>query len=77
MCYRIAIESGMKEKIITLRPSPYSVVQCSFMNLTISPVQLCVIRVKLESGETEILITTLMDKDIYSHEIFNELYHLR
>lgn len=69
--------SGMKEKIITIRPSPSSVVQCNLLNLPVSPIQLRVIRVELESGETEILITSLMDKDLYPHEIFKELYHLR
>jgi hypothetical protein len=35
------------------------------------------IRIELASGETEILLTSLMDKDLYPHEIFKELYHLR
>jgi len=69
--------SGMKEKIITLRPSPPSIVQCNHLNLPISPIQLRVIRVELEGGETEILITSLMDEELYPHEIFKELYHLR
>ena len=69
--------SGKKEQIITLRPSPSSVVQCNRLNLPVSPIQLRVIRVELDSGETEILITSLMDTDLYPHEIFKELYRLR
>ena len=69
--------SGKKEKIITLRPSPPSVVQCDHLNLSVSPIRLRVIRVELEGGETEILITSLMNENLYPHEIFKELYHLR
>lgn len=69
--------SGKKEKIITLRPSPPSIVQCNHLNLPVSPMQLRVIRVELEGGETEILITSLMDKNLYPHETFKELYHFR
>ena len=69
--------SGKKEKIITLRPSLSSIVQCNHLKLPVSPMQLRIIRVELDGGKTEILITSLMDKDLYPHEIFKELYHLR
>jgi len=64
--------SGKKEKIITLHPSLASIEQCKKLNL-----QVRAIRIELDSGETEILLTSLMDKDLYPHEIFKELYHLR
>lgn len=69
--------SGKKEAIITLRPSLPSVEQCNHLNLPVSPIQLRAIRVDLDNGETEILLTSLMDKDLYPHEVFKELYHLR
>jgi len=69
--------SGRKEKIITLLPSFASIEQCNHLNLPVSPIQLRAIRVELDSGETEILITSLMDKELYPHDIFKELYHLR
>jgi hypothetical protein len=69
--------SGKKEKIITLCPSFVSFDPCRRLNLPVSPIQVRAIRVELESGETEILITSLMNKDLYPHEIFKELYHLR
>lgn len=56
--------SWKKEKIITLRPSPPSVVQCNHLNLPVSPIQLRVIWFELEGGETEILMTSLMDEDL-------------
>jgi len=69
--------SGKKEGIITLRPSLPSVEQCNHLNLPVSPIQLRAIRVDLDSGETEILLTSMMDKNLYPHEVFKELYHLR
>ena len=69
--------SGEKEGIVTLRPSLASIEQCNNLNLPVSPIQLRAIRVELDSGETEILLTSLMDKDLYPHEVFKELYHLR
>lgn len=35
------------------------------------------IRVELDSGEVEVLITSLTDKQTYSLDVFAELYHLR
>ena len=35
------------------------------------------IRVELEGSEPEILLTSLMDRDLYPCNIFKELYHLR
>jgi hypothetical protein len=47
------------------------------MGLDLKPLKLRVIRVDLDSGETEILITSLLDKLQYPVEQFAELYHLR
>lgn len=69
--------SGKKEKIITLHPSLASINQCNKLNLPVSPFQFRAIRIELDSGETEILLTSLRDKDLYPYEIFKELYHLR
>jgi len=33
--------------------------------------------VELNSGETEILMISLQDKNIHPHQMFRELYHLR
>ncbi|MFZ2398423.1 MAG: IS4 family transposase [Smithella sp.] len=69
--------SGKREGIISLPMSLASIEQCKALNLPISPIQVRAIRIELASGETEILLTSLMDKDLYPHEIFKELYHLR
>ena len=69
--------SGKREDIISLPMSLPSIEQCKALNLSVSPIRVRAIRVELDNGETEILLTSLMDEDLYPHEIFKELYHLR
>lgn len=70
-------ESGEKEQIIMLEPSSLSKQKCLEMGLDANPLMVRLIRIELESGETEILITSLTDTDAYPNDIFGELYHLR
>jgi hypothetical protein len=70
-------KSGKKEKIITLYPPPTSKAQCKNLELEPVPLQLRLIRIELDTGETEILITSLLDENLYPYEIFSELYHER
>jgi hypothetical protein len=70
-------ESGEKEQIVMLEPSSLSKEKCIEMGLDTNPLRVRLIRIELETGETEILITSLTDMDTYPHEIFGELYHLR
>ena len=69
--------SGRKEKIITLYAFPSSAKYCKEMGLDLIPLKLRLIRVELDTGESEILITTLLDSQDYPHKLFAELYHLR
>lgn len=69
--------SDKKEKIINLKAPGSSITQCKEMGLDIVPLKLRLIRVELETGESEVLITSLTDKEKYPHEIFSDLYHQR
>lgn len=69
--------SGMKEKIIELPSVPTSIQKCKEFGLDTMPLKLRLIRIELENGATEILITSLIDSGAYPHEQFSELYHLR
>ena len=69
--------SGKKEKIIELSAVPTSIKKCKELGLDPTPLTLRLIRIELENGETEILITSLLDSEMYPHEQFAELYHLR
>ena len=69
--------SGCREKIVTIHPSPSSLEKCQELHLSNAPFQVRLMRVELENGQTEILVTSLMDSHRYPHEIFKDLYHLR
>ena len=70
-------ESGKKEQIVKIDPSPQSNRKCFEMGLDKEPLLLRLIRIELESGETEILITSLTDTKQFPYELFSDLYHLR
>ena len=69
--------SGKKEKIISLSAFPSSAKPCKEMGLDLIPLKLRLIRVELDTGESEILITSLLDSQSHPYELFAELYHLR
>jgi len=69
--------SGAREKIITLKPSYQSRKQCQSLGLDAEGMTLRLIRIDLPSGETEILITSLIDSELYPSDLFDDLYHHR
>ena len=69
--------SGKNEKIISLSAFPSSAKPCKEMGLDLIPLKLRLIRVELDTGESEILITSLLDTQSHPYELFAELYHLR
>jgi hypothetical protein len=42
-----------------------------------TPIRIRMVKVVLETGETEVLITSLYDTDVYTQEDLQEVYHLR
>ena len=71
------VDSGLSETLIDLVPSYQSRVESIEMGLDTTPLKLRLIRVELDSGEIEVLITSLIDDQKYPFEIFKELYHKR
>lgn len=69
--------SGKKEEIISLSVSPSSIKPCKEIGLDLIPLKLRLIRVELDTGESEILITSLLDTQSSPRELFADLYHLR
>jgi len=59
------------------RKLPFHILILFLMELEPVPLHLRLIRIELDTGETEILITTLLDENLYPYEIFFELYHDR
>jgi len=70
-------ESGKKEQIFKIRTTSLSKRKCLEMGLDTKPMTVRLVRIELDSGESEILITSLTDMDKYPHGAFAELYHLR
>lgn len=72
------IASGLNEQVIEINPSAESKKKCLELGLPVNSLKLRLIRVDLEdTQEPEILITSLHDSDLYPHDLFQELYHLR
>jgi len=69
--------SGKMEKIISLPVSYVSKQKCDEIGLENTPIKVRLLRIELPSGQTEILITSLLDKKIFSHALFAELYFER
>ena len=70
-------KSGEIDGIITIKPSCQSKKVCQELGLDATPLKVRAIRIELSSGETEILITSLLDAVAYRSDIFKDLYHLR
>ena len=71
------VDSGLEEMLIDLIPSYESKVESIEMGLDTNALKLRLLRVELDSGEIEVLITSLIDDQKYSHELFKDLYHRR
>ena len=71
------LKSGVNEQIVDYLPSKEIKAECKRLGLSSAPMKLRLIRIELKTGETEILITSLVEKELYPYELFDELYHLR
>jgi hypothetical protein len=70
-------KSGKTEDIVKIDPSHVSKKACAELGLDRKPLKVRLVRVELDNVTTEILITSLKNKDKYQAEIFHELYHKR
>jgi len=69
--------SGEAEKIVEIPPPKTSLEKCQKLELETTPLRCRLIRIELPSGQTEILITSLLDRDQYHLKLFLDLYHCR
>lgn len=70
------VKSGKAQVLVTYTPNRQSRLQCEEIGLSNAPIMLRLIRVDLP-GETEVLITNLIDEKRYPTDEFKHLYHLR
>lgn len=77
------LKSGKRDAIIEINPmmlfgKKREDFQKRLPNVCLkSSIKIRVLIIDLSTGEKEILITSLLDKEIYKHKIFKDLYHLR
>ena len=71
------IRSGKQEQIVSIKAPPTSIASCKKYGLDLAPIKLRLIRVELDSGGAEVLITSLLDSEKYPSDQFAELYHDR
>ncbi len=71
------MKSGRREQVIMLPIPATSIAACKNLQLDTHPIRLRLVRVELDSGESEVLITSLIDTEKYPHQLFAELYHDR
>jgi hypothetical protein len=71
------VTSGLSEQIVLLWPSSEAIQECRSRELSLAPIKVRVIRVELDSGEVEVLATSLVDDVAYPITVFKELYHHR
>jgi len=70
------IASNKREDVVTYSPNKTSIKSCLEKGLPITPIKLRFIRVDLDN-EVEVLVTNLMDTEVYDVDQFKSLYHLR
>ncbi len=71
-------ESGEKERIVTfMLPSKDKSKLKQYPDVIDKPLKCRLVRVELDTGEIEILCTSLIDTKTYPHGEFKELYHFR
>ena len=72
------VESGEDQAIVEVHcRTREAAKKCGELGLDTEPVKCRLVRVELHTGETEVLITSLLDMDVFRHEGFKALYHMR
>jgi len=74
------VSSGKKSAVVSFQPTVGAIKYFEKEDVKLSKqddLKVRVVRVELNTGETEILITSLMDEQEFPAEVFGELYHLR
>jgi hypothetical protein len=71
------LTSGISDAPVTLTPTPGMRRECARHGVPATPLRVRLLRIRLVTGETEVLMTSLRDADEYPHGDFATLYFLR
>lgn len=69
--------SGEEEQYVLLRPGYEAKKKCLVQSVSTNPIRLRLVRVKLSTGETEVLATSLFDRTRFPASLFQALYRNR
>ena len=73
---RAFVASGKRQAVLQYTPSPKAATRCAELGLPTTPLRLRAVRVNLP-GETEVLLTNLLDEQAFPVAQFKALYHQR
>jgi len=71
------LATGRPEQIVTLTPCATALIDCQTHQVPSCPLPVRLVRITLDSGEVEVLCTSLLDTVRYPYAVFKELYHQR
>lgn len=71
------MRSGKNEQVISMHLPLKWHERAEDAGIEINPIKLRYVRVDLPTGETELLVTSLLDPEEYPHHLFMDLYHQR
>ena len=71
------LQTRKSDDIVTLKPSAAMRAECDQHGAPTAPLRVRLVRVILSTGETEVLMTSLVDREEYRNEEFSELYFMR
>lgn len=69
--------TGLDEQIVTLAPCAEAIKACQKRKLPTAPIKVRLLRIPLNTGEIEVLATSLLDTQRYPYAFFKDLYHNR
>lgn len=76
-CVKEFLASGEQDMVVMLSPNRKSIPSLNKYNIKNTQIKVRLIKVLLESGEIEVLATSLLDEKRFPVACFKELYHLR
>lgn len=71
------LASGVDEEFVTINPSTEARKKCKQKGIPSTPLQLRLVRVRIKEGEDHILITNLVNEQLYTSKELGNLYRLR
>ncbi len=74
---RAFLAAGHEDRIVTLNPTATQRIECGERGTIAKPLRVRLVRVLLSTGEVEVLMTSLLDSEVYPATAFGDLYYLR